>query len=176
MNAVPECTIPRHAATFFRDAGSVSASLAFHAALSAPRQARAFTREALRRWGEGEETIDAAVLIVCELATNAIQHGVQLPPDGHGREHAPQSERPSESVITLTLALHPDVLHIEVHDASPVQPVQRAAAGEDIRGRGLVIIATLASWTSGLKPGGGKWVRASLPRGTETRTGRPMAA
>ncbi|UQA90801.1 ATP-binding protein [Streptomyces halobius] len=127
------------------------------AVLRAARQARTFTEKSLRRWGEGAELIEAAVLIVCELATNAICHGAQ--------ETGPGSEPGPEAAFTLRLALQPEVLHIEVRDGSAVLPVQRAAGREDGCGRGLLIISALAeSWTCGPDPDGGKWVRASLSR------------
>ncbi|QHC22896.1 ATP-binding protein [Streptomyces sp. GS7] len=158
MSAVAECDAPPHTEV-------ASASLELKAVLPAARQARTFTRECLRLWDEGEELIDAAVLIVCELATNAIRHGAALLLAERGVGHAP------DSMITLTLALQPDVLHIEVRDGSAVLPVPRAPEHGDDSGRGLVIIAALAeSWTSGRDPRGGKWVRARLPRATSADT------
>ncbi|GAA1931662.1 hypothetical protein GCM10009753_76890 [Streptantibioticus ferralitis] len=149
-----ECAVPPHTEV-------ASASLELQAVLPAARQARTFTRECLHLWDEGEELIEAAVLIVCELATNAIRHGAALLLAERGRGREP------DSMITLTLALQPDVLHIEMRDGSEVLPVQRAAGHGDDCGRGLMIIAALAeSWTSGRDPGGGKWVRARLPRTT----------
>ncbi|MEU1624909.1 ATP-binding protein [Streptomyces sp. NPDC020096] len=152
MTAVAECAVPPHTEV-------ASASLELRAVLPAARQARTFTRECLRLWDEGEELIEAAVLIVCELATNAIRHGAALLLAERGPEQEP------DSMITLKLALEPDVLHIEVRDGSAVLPVQRVAGHGDDCGRGLMIIAALAeSWTSGRDPNGGKWVRARLPR------------
>jgi anti-sigma regulatory factor (Ser/Thr protein kinase) len=159
MNAVAGCAAPP-------DTEAASASLELQAVLSAARQARRFTRESLRLWGEDEELVEAAELVVSELATNAICHGVQ-PSDGCGHEPEPDSK-----TITLTLTVHLDALHIEVRDGSAILPVRRAAGGEDDCGRGLAIIAALAkSWTSGLDPDGGKWVRAALPRVSDPRMG-----
>ncbi|GGU99437.1 hypothetical protein GCM10010211_78460 [Streptomyces albospinus] len=156
MSALAECAVPPHTEV-------ASASLELKAVLPAARQARTFTRECLRLWDEGEELIEAAVLIVCELATNAIRHGATLLMAERGLLQGP------DSMITLKLALRPDVLHIEVRDGSAVLPVQRAAGQGDDGGRGLTIIAALAeSWTSGRDPSGGKWVRARLPRTTGT--------
>ncbi|MGW1376107.1 ATP-binding protein [Streptomyces sp. NPDC002446] len=147
-----------------RDVELTSASLRLPAVLPSARQARAFTAEYLRLWGESEELIDAAVLIVCELATNAIRHGGRLP-TAYGHEHGP------DPAITLRLALHSDVLHIEVHDGSAILPVQRAAGRDEDCGRGMLIIAALAdSWTCGPDPQGGKWVRATLSRTAATVT------
>ncbi|MFJ9413627.1 ATP-binding protein [Streptomyces sp. NPDC101227] len=151
MTAVADLAIPC-------DVEMASVSLTLPAVLPSARHARTFTAESLRLWGESEESTEAAVLIVCELATNAICHGAR-PPAACGSERGP------DSVITLRLVLEVDVLHIEVHDASAVLPVQRAAGRDEDCGRGMVIIAALAeSWTCGVDPGGGKWVRATLAR------------
>ncbi|WP_431045786.1 ATP-binding protein [Streptomyces sp. P1-3] len=139
------------------DTEVASVRLELQAVLSAARQARVFTEESLRLWGEDEELIEAAVLVVCELATNAVCHGARPLPVGR--------ERGRGSTITLRLMLRTDALHIEVRDGSAVLPVPRAAGRDDDHGRGLMIISALAeSWTSGRDPGGGKWVRASLAR------------
>ncbi|MGW2419399.1 ATP-binding protein [Streptomyces sp. NPDC001709] len=148
-----DCAVPP-------DTEAASASLELRAVPSAARQARAFTEGFLRLWGEGEEVVDAAMLVVCELVTNAIRYGVQRLSERTGREYG------GDSAITLNLALRPDVLHIEVRDGSAVLPVRRAAGCDDDCGRGLAIIAALAeSWTCGRERGGGKWVRATLSRG-----------
>lgn len=173
MTAVAEIAIPPDVEVVPADTEVASVSLELQAVLPAAREARTFTEESLRLWGEGEQLIEAAVLIVCELATNAIRYGAQPLPPECGREPGPESgpesgleRRPeSESVFTLRLALQPEGLHIEVRDGSAVLPVQRSAGREDDCGRGLLIIAALAeSWTCGLDPDGGKWVRASLSR------------
>ncbi|WP_369393341.1 ATP-binding protein [Streptomyces sp. CG1] len=158
MNAVAERDVPR------ADAEVASASIELPAVLTAPREARAFTRRSLRRWGAAEDLVEAAVLVVCELVTNAVCHGSQAPLDKRRRVAHPD-ERGPESSITLTLGLRPDELHAEVHDQSPDLPIPRSAGHDDDCGRGLAIVSALAgSWTSGWQPGGGKWVRACLPR------------
>ncbi|MEU8974542.1 ATP-binding protein [Streptomyces monashensis] len=158
MNAVAERDVPR------ADAEVASAAIELPAALTAPREARAFTRRSLHRWGAAEDFIEAAVLVVCELVTNAVCHGSPTPADNR-RHVAPPDERGPEWSITLTLGLRPDELHAEVRDQSPELPVPRAAGHDDADGRGLAIVGALAgSWTSGWAPGGGKWVRACLPR------------
>lgn len=153
MTAVAEFVIPR-------DAELTSVSLTLPAVLPSARRARNFTAHSLRRWGEHEELIESAVLIVCELATNAIRHGARLLAPC-GRERGP------DSVITLKLARESRMLHIEVHDGSVTLPIQRTAGHDSDCGRGMQIITALAeSWTCGLAPEGGKWVRATLPRTT----------
>ena len=151
MNTVAERAMPP-------DTDVASASLELEAVLPSARQARSFTGESLCLWGEDEELVEAAVLIVCELTTNAIRHSAQQLP---GRVR----KRRAGSLITLTLTLRSDALHIEVRDGSSILPVQRVAGDQDDCGRGLAIITALAgSWTCGRDLDGGKWVRVSLPR------------
>lgn len=138
MAATTEIAIPRVAEP-------ASASLTLPAALTSARKARTFTAQAMRLWGEAEELVEAAVLIVCELATNAIRHGSGL--------------------VTLRLLLEPHALHIEVHDGSAMPPVQRTAGRDEDRGRGMLIVDALAeTWSCGTAPEGGKWVRATVAR------------
>ncbi|TJZ44559.1 ATP-binding protein [Streptomyces piniterrae] len=161
MTVVAEIAVPP-------DVEVACASLELQAFLPAAARTRAFTKESLRRWGEGEELIEAAVLVVSELVTNAIRHGAaDLLPAECGR-----GQRGPEPHFTLRLALRPDVLHIEVYDGSAILPVQRTPGRDDDCGRGLLIIAALAeSWTCGLDPDGGKWVRAALSRVPEALAG-----
>ncbi|MEE4419203.1 ATP-binding protein [Streptomyces sp. DSM 41528] len=155
MTATAEIAIPR-------DAELTSASLTLPAVLPAAREARTFTAKALRRWGEGEELIEAAVLIVSELATNAIRHGGRLPAGCRERG------RGRDAVITLRLVPETEALHIEVHDGSALLPVQRTAGRDEDCGRGMLIVDALAdSWSCGPAAEGGKWVRATV-----SRTGR----
>lgn len=142
MAATTEIAIPRIAEP-------TSASLTLPAALPSARKARTFTAQTMRLWGETEELVEAAVLIVCELATNAIRHGSGL--------------------VTLRLLLEPHALHIEVHDGSTITPVRRAAGHDEDCGRGMLIVDALAeTWSCGRAPGGGKWVCATVARPTPT--------
>ncbi|MEU9125865.1 ATP-binding protein [Streptomyces sp. NPDC048506] len=151
MTAVAECVIAR-------EVGLAPVSLTLPAVLPSARQARDFTATSLRQWGEVQDVVEAAVLIVCELATNAICHGDRLRAE-RGRERGP------DAVFTLRLTPEPEVLHIEVYDGSTGLPVQRTADHDEDSGRGLTIIAALArSWTCVPDPAGGKWVRATLAR------------
>jgi hypothetical protein len=154
MNTLADCAIARH-----RDEVS-SASISLQSALTAPRQARAFTRQSLHRWGEDEQLIEAAVLVVCSPVTNAVRHAAQPPSPGR------RCERIRPSLITHTPTLHPDALRAEVRDGSGILPVQRSAGREDDCGRGLAIVDALAEyWRSGRAPGGGKSVRACIYSG-----------
>jgi anti-sigma regulatory factor (Ser/Thr protein kinase) len=85
---------------------------------------RAFTAAALRCWGIGPEAQDAAVLIVDELASNAVQHG--------------------RSDMTLLLALDSDTLRIALTDSgAPAAPVKPDVTADE-HGRGLGIVEYLA--------------------------------
>jgi len=154
MSTLADCATTRHG-----DEVS-SASITLQPALTTPGQVRTFTRQSLYRWDEDEQLIEAAVRVVCELATNAVCHGAQPPSPGR------RCERIRFSLITLILMLHPDALRTEVRDGSGILPVQRSAEREDDWGRGLSIIDALAEyWTPGRPPRGGKWVRACMSGG-----------
>ncbi|WP_399897713.1 ATP-binding protein [Streptomyces sp. BBFR51] len=105
------------------------------------RTTRHFTAAVLVRWGVHGEDREAAVLIVSELATNAVRHG--------------------RSDLTVALALAGDTLHIDVTDhgepsASPEPP----APGEC--GRGLDIVGCLADRTETVCRPWGRQVSAVL--------------
>ncbi|MCU1494026.1 MAG: sensor histidine kinase [Acidimicrobiaceae bacterium] len=97
----------------------------FAPALDAPGAARHFVVDALHTWGYEGTLVDDAALVVTELATNAVLHAgshfsVDVRPDGSG-------------------------VRISVRDASPVVP----SVGNDLlmalSGRGLFLVAELAS-------------------------------
>jgi anti-sigma regulatory factor (Ser/Thr protein kinase) len=97
------------------------------AAESAARLARQVTRAALAVWQLGELT-DAAVLLVSELVTNAIQHAA-----------------PGASRTALRLEYDGSWLRIEVHDASPHGPEPRTPDWLDESGFGLMLVDALAA-------------------------------
>ncbi|WP_267241949.1 ATP-binding protein [Streptomyces sp. PR69] len=152
MTTAIECAVTPGAVAAQRS----SAALQLRAVEPSARKARAFTSAWLRRWGE-DELVDSAVLVVCELATNAIRHGA--------RDSARRGARTPAPRITLVLTLRAAVLDIKVRDGSAVLPTPRAPGRDDDCGRGLMIIEALAeSWACGRASDGGKWVRASLSR------------
>ena len=94
--------------------------------LTAPAQARAWTRQALTAglpafW---DGLVDDAVLCVSELVTNAMQAGCAL----------------------MTLGLDPgdQLLRLFVIDDGPGEPAPRTPGPLDPSGRGLMIVARLA--------------------------------
>ncbi|GHG30716.1 MULTISPECIES: ATP-binding protein [Amycolatopsis] len=102
--------------------------------------ARRFTRLALLAWTDGA-AIDDALLIVTELATNALRHGGGDP--------------------VLRLSVDGADVRIEVFDDSPAPPVRRPAGPDG--GWGLALVDRLASVRGTERHGPGKVVWCLLP-------------
>ncbi|MFE3873525.1 ATP-binding protein [Kitasatospora sp. NPDC059146] len=124
-----------------------------------PRHPRSASRARIRllrqafEWEIDVESAETALLLLSELVTNACHH----------------ARGPRDRLIGVRLLLPtPTLLRVEVSDASPKLPVPRHAAPEDESGRGLELVAALAtSW--GAEPRGkgyiGKtvWFELALP-------------
>ncbi|GGX67541.1 ATP-binding protein [Streptomyces minutiscleroticus] len=113
--------------------------------------ARARVREHLADWGhsDGDPALEDAVLLVSELATNAVRHG-------------PVLEREFEVAVT---ALADGSCFIEVSDEGSAQPRLRERPGpNDESGRGLHLVEQLTTawgvWSRGVH---GKTVWALVP-------------
>ncbi|MFF3336173.1 SpoIIE family protein phosphatase [Streptomyces sp. NPDC002888] len=105
---------------------------------AAPR-ARAFASGVLTSWRFPPELHDLGVLAASELVANSLQHGT--PP------------------MRLRLRRTDRRLIIEVTDGDDHLPRRRRAEPGDESGRGIAIVATIASnWGSRRTPGGGKAV------------------
>ncbi|MEU2689119.1 SpoIIE family protein phosphatase [Streptomyces hygroscopicus] len=114
---------------------------------AAPR-ARAFASGVLASWRFPVELRDLGVLAASELVANSLQHGT--PP------------------MRLRLRRTDRRLIIEVTDGDDHLPRRRRAEPVDEAGRGISIVATIASsWGSRRTPGGGKavWCEFALPAG-----------
>ncbi|MFE4969111.1 SpoIIE family protein phosphatase [Streptomyces sp. NPDC056660] len=114
---------------------------------AAPR-ARAFASGVLTSWRFPAELHDLGVLATSELVANSLQHGT--PP------------------MRLRLRRTDRRLIIEVTDGDDHLPRRRRAEPGDESGRGIAIVATIASgWGSRRTPGGGKavWCEFVLPKG-----------
>lgn len=119
-----------------------------------PRHPRSVGR-ARQRWRQelatgriATEVLETAELLLSELVTNAVQHA-RVP---RGRE------------IEVRYELSDSYLRVEVADTSDEQPEQRTADDNDERGRGLLLVDTLAAkW--GVSPRNiiGKFVWFELP-------------
>ncbi|MFG2946526.1 ATP-binding SpoIIE family protein phosphatase [Streptomyces adustus] len=116
---------------------------------AAPR-ARAFASGVLTSWRFPTELHDLGVLAASELVANSLQHGT--PP------------------MRLRLRRTDRRLIVEVTDGDDHLPRRRRAEPGDESGRGIAIVATIASnWGSRRTPGGGKavWCEFVLPKAAE---------
>ncbi|MFJ9040006.1 SpoIIE family protein phosphatase [Streptomyces sp. NPDC102406] len=115
---------------------------------AAPR-ARAFASGVLTSWRFTPDLHDLGVLAASELVANSLQHGT--PP------------------MRLRLRRTDRRLIIEVTDGDDHLPRRRRAEPGDETGRGIAIVAAIASnWGARRTPGGGKavWCEFVLPGGT----------
>jgi len=104
------------------------ASVALPATTTAPRDARRFTVETLRKWG-ADTVVEEAELIVSELVTNALRH--------------------ASSPSRVVLSTNDSCLRIEVADDGRGGAVRRNAGPEDSNGRGLLLVEAMADrWGS----------------------------
>jgi serine phosphatase RsbU (regulator of sigma subunit)/anti-sigma regulatory factor (Ser/Thr protein kinase) len=117
-------------------------------------RARAFTTGVLSSWRLADELRELGVLAVSELVSNSVTHAV--PP------------------MRLRLRRTDRRLIVEVTDADDHLPRRRRAEPADESGRGIAIIATIASnWGTRRTPDGGKavWCEFLLP-GARATDGR----
>ncbi|HTY96256.1 MAG TPA: ATP-binding protein, partial [Solirubrobacteraceae bacterium] len=99
---------------------------------TAPRTARASVTAQLSAWGRGDLADDAG-LIVSELMTNAVV-----------------ASEAGETPVAVRLLLTPASVVVEVYDRAPGFPLLAAAGAEAEAGRGLQIVASVATrwgWT-----------------------------
>ncbi|WP_433546836.1 ATP-binding SpoIIE family protein phosphatase [Streptomyces sp. CA-294286] len=130
-----------HDAELFRNA-----ALELLGGIEATPRARAFATGVLSSWRFPTELRDLGVLAASELVANSLQHG--MPP------------------MRLRLRRTDRRLIIEVTDGDDHLPRRRRADPGDEAGRGISIVATIASsWGSRRTPGGGKavWCEFALP-------------
>ncbi|MGV9289727.1 ATP-binding SpoIIE family protein phosphatase [Streptomyces sp. NPDC003719] len=129
-------------AELFRNAG-----LELLGGVEAAPRARAFASGVLASWRFPTDLHDLGVLATSELVANSLQHGT--PP------------------MRLRLRRTDRRLIIEVTDGDDHLPRRRRAEPGDESGRGIAIVATIASnWGSRRTPGGGKsvWCEFVLPK------------
>ncbi|MEV6778991.1 ATP-binding SpoIIE family protein phosphatase [Streptomyces syringium] len=125
-----------------------NAALELLGGIEAAPRARAFASGVLASWRFPTELRDLGVLAASELVANSLQHGT--PP------------------MRLRMRRTDRRLIIEVTDGDDHLPRRRRAEPADEAGRGISIVATIASsWGSRRTPGGGKavWCEFALPAG-----------
>lgn len=127
--------------------------LSLPASLVAPRQAREAIRQAVTSWGLGALSADAE-LLASELVANAAEHGNGQPITLAFRQHAtPCGQR---SIVC------------EISDTSPALPQRGLVQPDSERGRGLAIVAALAtdSGFTGTPAGKTAWFTLTAPAAT----------
>ena len=122
--------------------GGTETSRRFRPEPRAPRAARRYLVELLRRWGHDEAVVQQAALVLSELATNAVLH--------------------ARTRFTVTVRSVGVEVHVVVGDDSPVLPVLGRADERAEPGRGLVLVDALAQRWGAEPAGDGKVVWAVL--------------
>ncbi|MEU0719036.1 ATP-binding protein [Streptomyces lavendulocolor] len=110
--------------------GGPPAQQTFPSSDETPGKVRRYVREILAHDDQplGDAKLDALLLMVSELTTNAYRYGTE----------------PGDSMLVKVLPLL-TVVRVEVHDTRRKRPQIRDESGERARGRGLHIVEALAS-------------------------------
>ncbi|MGW0882962.1 ATP-binding protein [Streptomyces sp. NPDC002671] len=134
---------------------SDAASCALPARYEAVREARRFTRNTLDQWGV-DDRFDDICLVVSELVTNALRHGLPLPhhPSSEALRAAPaDSAEPGRAAdhgpsVRLHLMRWTERLVCAVRDPSHETPVPRDSDDFSAEsGRGLFLVDSFSdSW------------------------------
>lgn len=112
------------------------------------RTIRHWSAHALTCWGMVDADLDDALLVIGELAANAVEHG--------GED------------MTVALTLSGNLLNVAVSDDGPAGPSCIPGSGceadpEDEHGRGLMLVEALSlAWSAGALPDGGVILSAQL--------------
>jgi serine/threonine-protein kinase RsbW len=114
---------------------------------SAMRFARAHARDVLLRWDVPRGVYGDALLIVAELATNAVRH-TGGPPTPYDPDHG----RPRVRGCALSLLVAGRDLYIAFHDEGDRPPVLREGPSLEENGRGLQLVAGLTGGAWGGSP------------------------
>ncbi|WP_202234615.1 ATP-binding protein [Actinacidiphila reveromycinica] len=124
---------------------------------SAIRGVRADASRKFAEWALAEGTVDDALTVVSELATNAVRHA--------GARLVPRVRAAGEPPLLLDLRVAAGVLYVAVHDGSDQVPVVCLSSEDAETGRGLRLVAELSDGVWGFYPrvdGPGKVVWAAL--------------
>jgi anti-sigma regulatory factor (Ser/Thr protein kinase) len=122
----------------------LSVNREFVASPVAPSNVRTWVRDVLRGWVLTASTVDDAVLMTSELATNAVEH--------------------AHSAFDVTVTRQADAIRVAVADDSQQLPSLRDRAADAQGGRGMAIVDALSSeWGAESIPGDGKVVWFAMP-------------
>jgi anti-sigma regulatory factor (Ser/Thr protein kinase) len=132
----------------------LNSRLELAALFTAPGCARAHVRAILLEWGL-PDVAETAELLVSELVTNSVQASGRL---------KTRADLPLAPVIRLWVASDRVSVAIHVWDASDDLPIRRDAGVDEISGRGLMIIDTLAKDWGSYRQASGKVVWAVVGR------------
>jgi anti-sigma regulatory factor (Ser/Thr protein kinase) len=112
----------------------------FAPAIDAPREARRFVRDALRRWSL-DHLVEPCQVVVSELATNAVRH--------------------ADSRFSVSLSrIGGGAVHLAVGDLSDAPPEQRTPDAQRPGGRGMHLVESLSQRWGHVASSGGKLVWA----------------
>jgi anti-sigma regulatory factor (Ser/Thr protein kinase) len=118
---------------------------------------RALALRTLLSWNTGEEQADEILVVLSELATNALIH--------------------TDGPAQVQLTWHATQIRLDVTDTSTEEPDQRTGPTDGERGYGLALIAAaLADEITCIPRGDGKTIRAHFDRAAECPTTGPLAA
>ena len=142
---------------------------------TAPSLARQFLTQLLDLWGVDPDTTYSALVVISELVTNSIRHS--------GRAMGPSTLRRGEvpQLVGISAQVAVDRLYVEVWDGSEKLPTPKDAADDAEEGRGLWIVANLATrWGAHpavLRHVAGKvtWFEFTLPTPPQPRSARPAS-
>ncbi|WP_329367556.1 ATP-binding protein [Streptomyces sp. NBC_00669] len=128
---------------------------------SAVPHARRHARDVLRTWDVPGDVLDDALVVVTELAANAVRH------TGEG-SRAPEQGLAAAPVCAVDLRTHEECLYVAVYDESRRAPVLRIPSDKAESGRGLHLVAELSGGTWGFlytagPPGKLVWACLALP-------------
>jgi hypothetical protein len=107
----------------------------------AVRHARSFVADTLAGWGRAD-LVDAAALVVTELATNAVRH--------------------TPSDFSVSLLRTNDAVRVAVGDSDPVPPRPRVGGIDEPNGRGLLLVDGMTACWGYDVVGAGKVVWADM--------------
>jgi DNA-binding NarL/FixJ family response regulator len=124
--------------------GMAEARSRLAADLSSAGSARRFVERTVRHW-DSSQPLEVIKLLVSELVTNAVLH--------------------ARSEAEVAVQLRDDTVRVEVRDRSPQRPVLRSAADYDTSGRGMALVAAMASHWGVDEHGPGKSVWFEVARG-----------